>query len=119
MFVGNESLAKFIENLKTIFPKICNETLDEVAECLRRGYKFECIVMDLEAVIACQEPIIIPGEYRGYQGGAMKYLIERAKEKYFGKPAKCSSFAEGFKRGMEVGMQFKKLDVEFKKIMRG
>ena len=95
------------------------EKLKEVEEQLKRGDKYEMIYRDLVKFNNSDNTnFVLPGEYRGYQGGVLRYLLKTLHEKYFGKPKKPSkSFSEGFKEGVELGLQFKALDMKFKDIL--
>lgn len=111
---GELRFMKILKSLKVVDEKgtehpILLSALEEIEEQLIRGDKYEHIVRDLEAVYKCQQKIVIPDEYRGYQGGTLKYLLEKVKEKYFPKP-KTASFMEGVEKGYELGLKIRKLN---------
>lgn len=130
MFVGNKNLAKFIDNLKTLtitnkyghVINICNETLGEVSDCLRRGYKFEKMWIDLKCYVHGTKKIEeeIPEPYKRLQGGVIKYLMEKIFRKHFPLPRKVvkdTPFMKGFVRGIELAGELVKVRKAIKEVL--
>ena len=127
MFVGNKNLAKFIDNLKTLtitnkyghVITICNETLSEISDSLRRGYKFECMWMDLQSKL--KKFRLAEDRNWTYTENEMRLLYE----KYFPKPRKVvedTPFMKGFVRGVELSeriVRMRKMIEEIKGVLDG
>ena len=128
MFVGNESLAKFVENLKIkkVRFEICNETLDEVSACLRRGEKFEKMWNDFIYALAH----INIGSYQNPFDKKMTELecvneiVKSVQRRHFPQKVhtvdkKDTAFIKGFKQGIELAERVVALRKAVKEVCDG
>ena len=92
--MNTKGCIKFLENAKTAyFPPRCIEKeywekIDEVIKCLEKGEKYEQMWEEAKGYPESHRNLVLPDKYRGYQGGALKYIIETIEQKYFPKPVK-------------------------------
>ena len=108
---------RFIEILERV-KEINSGKLKEVKEQLIRGDKFEMIYRDLVKFNNQDNTnFVLPGEYRGYQGGVLRYLLKSLHDKYFSAPrVKYTPFVDGMIKGIELGIWLRKLDSKVKDI---
>ena len=111
---------RFIEILKRV-REINQEKLREVEEQLIRGDRYEMIYKELVKFNNQDNTgFVLPDEYRGYQGGILRFLLETLHEKYFPTPrTKYTPLEEAFKEGVEFGRRLGALDSKVQDIMRG
>ena len=111
---------RFIEILGRV-KEINSGKLEEVKEQLIRGDKFEMIYRDLVKFNNQDNTnFILPNEYRGYQGGVLRYLLKVLHDKYFPVPrTEHTPFTKGFKEGMELGKRLGELNSKVQGLIRG